>query len=139
MAGFSSMFVIGSPGGFMGADGVNSIALLVLVGDGNRQWLEPQYVAPSLGPIGRLRVLIPEGPNHPDALLDACLAFFPEPFRECPSFREVEAALQDQDYLDFDLKPHRIPKAWFRLREEAKPHFANLWIWKADLVPVQPA
>ena len=27
----------------MGADGVNPIEFLVLVGDADRQWLEPQY------------------------------------------------------------------------------------------------
>lgn len=59
----------------MGADGINSIELFVLVGDGSRQWLEPQYVDKTIEPIGRIRVIIPEGPDHPSvfAALDISL------------------------------------------------------------------
>lgn len=48
MAGYSKLYVVGGLGGFMGADGVNPIDFLVLVGDADRQWFEPHYFDRSL-------------------------------------------------------------------------------------------
>lgn len=61
----------------MEADGVNAIEFFVLVGDGSRQGLEPHYVDKTIEPVGRIGVIVPEGPNHPNALLDPCIAFCP--------------------------------------------------------------
>ena len=104
----------------MGADGVNPIEFMVLVGDANRQWLEPHYFDRSIKPIGKLRVIVPAGPDHPDSLLDACIAFCPRHFSSCPSLAEVESALRDVERLDFHASPEQIPEAWPRLREEAR-------------------
>lgn len=139
MAGFSKFYVIGGQGGFMGADGVNPIEFLVLVGEADRQWLEPHYFDTSIDPIGKLRVIIPAGPNQPDSLLDACIAFYPRHFGGCPSLGEVEAALRNAERLDFNADPQGIPPAWARLREEARPLFAEMNIWQADLVPFSPS
>ena len=121
----------------MGADGVNSIEFLVLVGDADRQWLEPHYVDRSIKPIGKLRGIVPAGPDQPDSLLDACIAFCPRHFRECPSLGNVESALGDAEHLDFHARPQDIPTAWARLRNEARPLFADMSIWRADLVPIE--
>ena len=59
----------------MGADGVNPIEFLILVGEADRQWLEPHYVDRSIKPIGKLRVIVPAQSDQPDSLLDACIAF----------------------------------------------------------------
>ena len=136
MAGFSRIYVIGGQGGMWGADGVNPIGCLILVGDANRQWLEPHYFDESLRPIGATRTIVPAGPNHPDALLDASIFFCPRLFKMCPSLAEVEASLRDMDRLDFDARPDKVPAAWQALREEARPFFAQLGIWQADLVPI---
>ncbi len=136
MAGYSRLYVVGGLGGFMGADGVNPIEFLILVGEGNRQWLEPHYFDRSIRPMGKIRVIVPAGPDHPDALLDACLAFYPRHCESCPSLARVEAALQDAERLDFDAEPRGIPAAWADLREEARPLFAAMNIWRADLVPI---
>lgn len=137
MAGYSKLYVIGGQGGFMGADGVNPIKFLVLVGDADRQWLEPHYFDSSIKPIGKLRVIVPAEPDHPDSLLDACIAFCPRHFRECPSLMEVESMLQDVERLDFHASPQDIPTAWARLRDEARPLLADMSIWRADLVPIE--
>ena len=137
MAGFSRLFVIGGQGGFMGADGVNPIEFMVLVGDASRQWLEPHYFDNSITPIGRLRVVVPAGPDHPDALLDACIAFCPRYFAECQSLGKVMSSLRDTERLDFDLYPDAIPEAWAILREEARPIFEQMNIWRADLIPIE--
>lgn len=80
---------------------------------------------------------MPAAPDHPDALLDACIAFCPRYFKSCPSLVKVEAALRDAERLDFDADPQAIPEAWVSLREEARPLFAAMNIWRADLVPIQ--
>ena len=77
MAGYSKLYVIGGQGGGMGADGVNPIEFLVLIGDADRQWLEPHYVDRSIKPIAKLRAIVPVRPDQPDSLLDACIAFCP--------------------------------------------------------------
>jgi hypothetical protein len=135
MAGFSRFYVIGGLGGFMGADGVNPIEMMIMVGEGNRQWLEPRYFDTRIKPLGKLKTIIPAGPDHPDALLDACIAFYPRLFRECHLLKEVESSLGDAERLDFDARPLEIPKGWYKLREEARPIFTSLNIWLADLVP----
>jgi len=137
MAGYSRIYVVGGLGGFMGADSVNPIEFLILIGDADRQWLEPHYFDRSIHPIGRLRTIVPAGPDHADYLLDACIAFCPRYFRSCPSLTRVESALRDADGLDFGAHPEDIPQAWVSLREEARPLFASMNIWRADLVPVQ--
>ena len=136
MAGYSKIYVVGGLGGFLGADGVNPIEFMVLVGESDRQWSEPHYFDASIKPLGRLRSIIPAGPNHPDALLDACVAFCPRKFICCPTLAEVEAELRNIDRLDFHAHPQEIPSTWARLREEARPHFAEMNIWSADLVPI---
>ena len=134
MAGFSRIFCIGGTGGFQGADGINPINLQILVGDGNRQWLESHYFGENFGPLGNIRKIIPEGPNHPNSLIDACIAFFPSVFNKCPSIQEVREELKNVNYLDFDLEKDKIPKKWNELRQEALPHFEKLNIFKADLI-----
>ncbi len=120
----------------MGADGVNPIEFLVLVGNADRQWLEPHYFDRTIKPIGKLRVIVPAKPDHPDALLDACIAFCPRYFKSCPSLEKVEAALRDAERLDFNANRQAIPEAWFNLREEARPLLATMNIWQADLVRI---
>ncbi len=134
MAGYSKIYVVGGLGGF---DGVNPIEFLILVGDADRQWLEPHYFDESIKPIGRLQSIVPAGPNHPDSLLDACIAFCPRHFRSCPSLAKVESTLQEADRLDFHLGAQEIPKDWPSLREEARPLFAAMNIWRANLVPIK--
>lgn len=137
MAGYSRIYVIGGQGGFMGADGVRHPECMLLVGEGSRQWFEPRYLDKSISAIGKLRSMVPAGPADPDSLLDACIALFPRYFKGCPSLEEVESELRDREQLDFDADPKGIPAGWVRLREEARPLFANMGIWQADLVPLQ--
>ena len=136
MAGYSRLYVIGGAGGALGADGANPIDFLILVGDADRQWLEPHYFDKSIEPMGRVRIIVPAEPNQADSLLDACIAFSPRRFDECPSLAEVESALQDFERLDFHLSPKRIPAGWAGLREEARSVFARMGVWRADFVPI---
>ena len=133
MAGYSKLYCIGGLGGFMGADGINPITLQILVGDADRQWLEPHYFDKRLKPIGNIRTIIPEGPNHPNSLVDACIAFSPKFFENCSSLTKVKIELQDNTCLDFHLGLESIPLSWFDLRKEAIPYFKKLNIFEANL------
>ena len=137
MAGFLEMSVVGGEGGFLGADGVNPIEALLLVGWSDRQWIEPHYFHRSLKPIGKVRVLIPATPEAPELLIDSCIAFLPRYFRSCPSFREVASELEGATRLDFHMHSDQIPGSWNRLREEARPIFESINIWSAKLTPVR--
>ena len=68
MAGFFKIYVIGGPGGFRGSDGVNPIYFQILVGTSSRQWWEPHYFMEEIKPMGKLRVIVPAGPDDPDSL-----------------------------------------------------------------------
>lgn len=134
MAGYSRMYVVGGEGGFMGADGVNPIEFLILVVDADRQWLEPHYFNVALKPAGDTRRIMPASPDHPDMLLDACLAFAPSMFAACPTLAQVERELGDLTFLDFNSARSSVPESWSALREEARPVFDVLPIWEAQLV-----
>ncbi len=137
MAGFSGLYVLGGQGGFMGADGVDRIGMLVLVGHSDRMWLEPHYFDDTLSRDSQVRVVVPKGPHDPDMLLDAMLAFAPSLFESCPTLHEVSEQLAGADRLDFDAGSDEIPKSWQQLREEARPIAADLNIWFAELKPLR--
>jgi len=133
MAGYSKLYCVGGLGGFMGADGINPILFQILVGNADRQWLEAHYFDKSIKPLGKINVIVPARPDDENALLDACLAFFPQHFAECPSLPKVEQKVRDLTRLDFHLGVDKIPEEWEALRQEAKPFFKSLNIFEAEL------
>jgi hypothetical protein len=133
MAGFSRIYCLGGMGGFMGADGLNPLSAQILVGDADRQWLEPRYFDKRFKPIDKIGAIVPESPNHPYMLLDACMAFFSNLFEKCHSLKEVRKQGIGLTRLDFNAKGSEIPKSWNVLRKEAIPIFRNLAIFEAEL------
>lgn len=132
MAGIYKLYVVGGRGGFMGADGANPVSLLILVGAADRQWLEPVHIDRSLKPLGRVRTIIPERPDDPLSLLDACLAFAPKLFKGCPGLEEIGKELAGTERMDFHLNSG-IPPGWQRLREQAAPFMREIPAWSAEL------
>lgn len=135
MAGIVKLYLVGSPGGFMGADGVVP-ELQIMVGASSREWLEPVYLSSELGRLGNVSTIIPAGPNDPNKILDACIAFAPAWFEECPSMGAVRAQL-DAGQTALDLDHGDVPEAWAALREEARERFARLMIVEGELRTVQ--
>lgn len=133
MAGYSKLYCIGGLGGFMGADGINPILFQILVGDSDRQWLEAHYFNKSIKPLGKIKVIVAARFEDENALLDACLAFYPQHFAECPSLQKVEQKVRDLTRLDFHLGLDKIPEEWHNLRKEAEPMFKQLNIFEAQL------
>lgn len=141
MAGYSKIYVVGGDAGFQGTDGVNPIFYQIIVGDGNRRWLESHYFDQSIKPIGKITTIVPFSSDEPeqDTLLNAVLAFGPSYFEECPSLAVVRQKLQNTERLEFDAEPGQVPAEWQALRQEAKELFRTMSIWQADLEPVRLA
>jgi hypothetical protein len=137
MAGYSRIYCIGERGGFDGADGINPILLQIWVGDADRQWLKGHYFSDEIKPLGRIKSIVPQAPDDPDALLDACLAFYPDFFNKAPSLAGVREQARELEHLDFNLGTSSIPEGWSRLREEARPLFKDMVIFEADLRPLE--
>ena len=129
MAGYSRLYCIGG----VTRDGINPIWCQIRVGDADRQWWEVHYIDQTITPLGDIRVIVPEGPDHPHALIDCCLAFLPDTFDGCPSMATVRAQARGSTRLDFNLEPTRIPRSWGQLREEAWETFEQLHIFRGDL------
>jgi hypothetical protein len=137
MAGYSKLYCIGGLGGYLGADGINPILLQIWVGNSDRQWLEAHYFNTDIRPIGNIKVVVPERPDHQNTLLDACLAFYPSAFVQCPSMTQVKSKLAEAERLDFDLGKSEIPREWDQLRNEARRPFRELHIFEAELKIIQ--
>jgi len=92
-------------------------ALAVVRTDANDRWtFRPMYPAGAGAPPGRL-ASVTTAAGHPDALLDACLAFYPETFSRCASLALVQQAVGEAEYLDLSERP---PVGWQALRTEAR-------------------
>ena len=137
MAGFHKIYLVGGVGGFMGADGVNPIEYLLAVGASDRMWFEVLDHRPRKR-VGVVKVTVPAGPDDPNALIDAVLAFDLGRFVDCPSFGAVSDQLAGADRLDFD-RGINIPEGWAQLREEARPIFDQMGIWEGELREVRPS
>ena len=136
MAGYSKIYCIGPEGGFMGSDGINRLDLLILVGDGDRRWFEARIFNPEIRPLGEVEIIIPQGPDHPDSLLDALIAFFPSYFDDCPTMAQVRKEIEGVQRLDFD-RGEGIPGSWEQLRKEARKLVKNLPVYEAVLKKVE--
>jgi hypothetical protein len=134
MAGFRRLYCIGGLGGFQGADGLNPIEFQILIGQGDRFWLESMYHNNKIKPIGSIKIIVPTQEDHSYALIDACIAFAPKYFTQCPSLQKVSELLKDHKRLDLDLGQDKIPESWYVLRKEAIPIFEELNIFQGNLL-----
>ena len=86
-----------------------------------------------LGPIGDVKIFVPESPDEAKNLLDACMVFVTSQFRSCPSFGESDLLLKGIERMDFGTAPERVPVIWKQFRREALPLFRQLPIFEASL------
>ena len=89
---------------------------VVRTDDAGRWTFRPMYPAGAGAPLGRLES-VTTAAGHPDALLDACLAFFPETFSHCASLPLVRQTVGEAEYLDLS---ERLPVGWAALRGEGR-------------------
>lgn len=109
--------------------------LALLVGAGARVWIEPLYIAPDVAPLGRLWAVIARDVDSPLAVLDSCIAFYPDWFNDCSALTDVREQLSDRDVLDFAGPPAAVPPAWQALRRQARDRFLELAIAEASFTP----
>jgi len=92
-------------------------ALAVVRSDDAGCWtFRPMYPAGAGAPLGRFQTLTTAA-GHPDALLDACLAFYPETFSHCASLALVRQVVGEVEHLDLS---ERLPVGWQALRAEGR-------------------
>ena len=142
MAGFTKIYCFGNQGRLSSGDGINHITMEVLVGDGNRQWLEPRYYT-NFKPIANISRIVPEAPYQDDNLLLAAIIFSPIRFRACRSLKELIHLLDiniQNSFLDIDRSRE---KYWYRsgvlqnVMKQARPISNHLNIFQADLKPLR--
>jgi hypothetical protein len=135
MAAFTKLFLIGPPSNTFGeqSDGPHQLDVEILLGEGSRQWYEARYFTERLGPIGDVKVFVPETPDDVKSLLDACIVFVASQFRSCPSFAEADLILKGVERLDFGEAPESVPVIWKQLRREALPLFRKLPVFETSL------
>ncbi len=136
MAGYSRIYCMGEKGGLGGIDGINPILFQILVGDAGRQWYEVHYFDKHIKPLAGITRTIPVRPDDKNALLDACILFYPDYFSKCPSIKKVSSNLLESSHnglLDFNLNKENIPEYWDKLRKESEPFFKKFYILEAKL------
>lgn len=127
---FSPIYVVTDPESSASESRIRQPSIVILVGHGDRAWMEARVPEGRLRPLGRIQAIVPERPDFDAALLDALLCFWPERFRSCPSLAAVAGTLQHVETLDFNLGADGIPAEWLALRREAQPIFERLEIVK---------
>ncbi len=133
MAGFERIYYLGAEGGFMGADGLNTIVLEILVGSSGRQSFEPRYWTDEFKPLGGAKVFVPEGPDTADGLLDAFLIFAPQIFQNQDSLSRMNQMLKTDVGGRVDFEQNGVPAGWPELRKQSRQQFAGLAVYVAQL------
>ena len=133
MAGYERIYLFGGVGGYMGADGMNPIAMQIWVGWGNRKWLEAHYFVDELKPINGIKSVIPKKPAEELNLLEASIIF-------CPQFYIMKCDLMEITIRYFSkLNKTKIdladdaPEFWDDVVKQARPVFNTLNVFQADL------
>lgn len=115
-------------------DGINGITMELWRGVSSRMWFEAARGFKRRAQ--RVEVIVPKGPNDPDMLLDAAMAFCPKVFQDVPGYTRMYESLEPRSYLDFDMD-EGVSADWAAIRELARPVFRQLTIYEADIRPLQ--
>ena len=97
--------------------------LFLLQGEGDRQWIEAHYPGGS-GFDCANGFLMPEQPGDQNILLDSCMLFMADVFKEIPDFKILEKFVAEKK-IDLELDK---PKEWDLLRRECLPYMGRLTI-----------
>jgi hypothetical protein len=130
MAGYNAIWIVGRKT----HDGVNPISTMVLQGLSDRIWLElPRGYKTSKV---KVKTMIPPQPNDPNMLIDMCMAFMPQLFQENPHYVQMLEHMESKTFLDLHLNEN-VPDTWELVREEVRPIFDQLTIFKADIQKIK--
>lgn len=128
MSAYSKILLIGNES----KDGLEDIYVEILQGEGEKRWYEAKYDEEKIKRLGNVSSVIPVDRDDPNSILDACIAFAPKLFENCPSLKSVKEEVKDTNMIDFSTGEH-VPKSWNKLRNEAKKDLENIHIYQADI------
>ncbi|MDF2502674.1 MULTISPECIES: hypothetical protein [Clostridium] len=128
MAAYSKILLIGHES----KDGLEDIYLEILQGEGEKRWYEAKYDEEKINRLGSVSSVIPVDRDDPNSILDACIAFAPKLFEDCPSLNDVKSELKGKNMIDFSTGDN-VPKSWNKLREEAKKDLKDIHIYEASI------
>ena len=134
MAGYVKFYLVGGKGGYCGVDGINPINMIIGVGASDREWLSPIIMNSKnqSKPIWKLNVIIPDPDNYGNSIIDACIAFCPEKFKDCSYFDEVVKQVGNSERIEF-VNEDKIPSSWSKLRNQALPIFEKMTVFEAKI------
>jgi len=102
----------------------SSPLLIMLQGEGSRQWLQGHYPPdPDNEKKCGHRIVIPEGPDDPNMILDGCLVFIPEIFSECKHYSLLKKIVDSKDVIDLNMEK---PEEWDTIRKECVKYMGRL-------------
>lgn len=128
MSAYSKILLIGHES----KDGLEDIYLEILQGEGEKRWYEAKYDEEKIERLGNIRSVIPVNRDDSNSILDACIAFAPKLFENCPSLNDVKSELKDKNMIDFSTG-NNVPRSWNKLREEARRNLQHIQIYEADI------
>ena len=70
--------------GQSGYDGLNPINAIIVVGNSSRQWLQAIEIDKKSKTLGKIKTIIPRGPDDPDSIIDAIIVESAPPLRKTP-------------------------------------------------------
>ena len=138
MAGYERIYLFGGVGGYLGADGINPIAMQIWVGYGNRKWLEAHYFVDELKAIGGIKAIIPKRHDEELNLLEASIIFGPQFYiMKCDLMEITMKYFRALNKTKIDLAED-APEFWDDVVKQARPVFNTLNVFQADLKEISP-
>jgi hypothetical protein len=133
MAGYERIYLFGGVGGYMGADGMNPIAMQIWVGWSDRKWLEAHYFVDDLEAIGGIKAIIPKQHDEELNLLEASIIFGPQFYiMKCDLMEITMKYFSALNKTKIDLADD-APEFWDDVVKQARPVFNTLNVFQADL------
>jgi len=138
MAGFIKIYMVGGSGGFLGSDGINPIALQVLIGTSSREWLEPNYFDKNFSSLSGITHMVPKSPTNDENIIDGLIIFAPQLFEEsCDLLKDAQMHFDKLGKKRIDMSKDQ-PTFWDDLVSQAKPKFKNLKLYRANIEDLRP-
>ena len=138
MAGFYKIYMVGGSGGFLGTDGINPIALQILIGTSSREWLEPNYFDKQFSSISGITHMVPKSPTNDENIIDGLIIFAPQLFeKNCDLLKDAYVHFDKLGKKTIDMSEDQ-PAFWNDLVSQAKPTFENFKLYRANIEDLRP-
>ncbi len=123
MAGIARIWIVGS----LGYDGLTNINMMILEGASSRMWFEAAKGYEDMK-LQKVKVFIPPGPDDKNMVIDMCMCFYPEAFKDIPEYNELMNKLESGTRIDM-----KFPTGWGLVRKKVRPVFEKLHVFALDV------